>query len=280
MNIRQVLEKGSSILKENGIENYYMQARILLCSVLNKPNNYLIINCYQEIEVVEEDLYFENIKSLTEGKPLQYITKSQEFMNLKFYVDENVLIPQPDTETLVEEVLKFAHGRESLKILDLCTGSGAIAITIAKNLGNQNKVYATDISNGALKIARKNAEYHNVKINFMQSDMFENINERFDIIVSNPPYIRNSEIKQLSKQVQNEPHIALDGGKDGLYFYKIIINKVEHYLQKNGLIFLEIGYNQKDDIKKLILNSKKFKYNGCVKDLGGNDRVVWFNKLT
>ena len=173
-------------------------------------------------------------------------------MKLKFYVDENVLIPQPDTETIVEKIIKDYEGKK-VKILDLCTGSGAIGISLAKYI-EESEVTALDISMKALQIAKLNAEKNLVhkKMKFILSDMFEKIeNEKFDIIVSNPPYIESDTIKTLEKQVQNEPSIALDGGKDGLKFYKIIADYAWKYLNVNGKIYLEIGYNQKEKVIKL-----------------------------
>ena len=200
-------------------------------------------------------------------------------MKLKFYVDENVLIPQPDTEILVEHVLELIKDKK-LTILDLCTGSGAIAISISK-YSKDVKVYGVDISEKALNIAKKNNRNNNTKVEFILSDMFKNLeNKKFDIIVSNPPYIKTDEIKTLSEEVKNEPHLALDGGEDGLYFYRIIINEVYKYLNNSGYVCLEIGYEQKNDVIDLIKKSGKYKDIKCYRDLGGNDRVIIFQKLT
>ena len=194
-------------------------------------------------------------------------------MNLNFYVDENVLIPQPDTETLVLQAIKRIKQYENnnIKVLDLCTGSGAIAISLAKEFENKNvQVYASDISDKALEVAKKNSKKNDVHINFINSNMFENIDEKFDIIVSNPPYIETETIKKLSKDVQQEPHIALDGGFDGLEFYKIIASEYEKYLNDNGTLLLEIGYNQKQSVTELFINRNV----ECIKDLAQNDRVI------
>ena len=209
-------------------------------------------------------------------------------MKLNFYVDENVLIPQPDTEILVEEIInkynkninecinKEDDTERKIEILDLCTGSGAIGISLAKYIKN-SKVTCTDISMKALQVAKLNAEKNLVHKNmeFILSDLFENLQERkFDIIVSNPPYIKTEVINKLEKSVQNEPHLALDGGKDGLDFYKIISEESYKFLKLNGEIYLEIGYDQKEEVIKLLENTNKYEDIVCIKDLAGNDRVV------
>ncbi len=248
---------------------------------------------YHALEISEDKVaeFRNGLEKLKNNMPVQYLTNHQEFMKLHFFVDENVLIPQPDTEILVEEVIKYINEiqnlesdsdkeekHKTLKILDLCTGSGAIAISIAKNIENC-KITATDISSKALQIAKLNAEKNLVhkKISFIESDMFANISENsFDIIVSNPPYIETNTIPLLSKEVQYEPTIALDGGTDGLDFYKTIIDNYQKYLNKNGKVFLEIGYNQKNSLFELIHSHNKNITTTCIKDLSGNDRVIIF----
>lgn len=240
--------------------------------------------------------------------PLQYITNEQEFMKLKFYVDENVLIPQPDTEILVEQIINDYKEKE-VKILDLCTGSGAIAISLAKYI-KKSIVTATDISNKALQIAKLNAEKNlcHTRIKFMLSDMFaniengknydnkinntiendENLNKKinnnkdkilFDVIASNPPYIKTDVIKKLDITVQNEPILALDGGKDGLKFYKIIAENAYKFLNENGRLYLEIGYDQKQEVIGLLEKTNKYENIICIQDLAGNDRVIIAKKI-
>lgn len=250
--------------------------------VLNMNKFDLVINHEHEV-TKEQELEFQlGLEKIKNNTPIQYITNHQEFMKLNFYVDENVLIPQPDTEILVEEVIKYIEQNNldtptsPIKILDLCTGSGAIAISLAKYIENV-EITAIDISVKAIQVAKLNAEknlVHN-KITFIESNMFENIEEsEFDIIVSNPPYIETNVIPTLSSEVQQEPHIALNGGNDGLDFYKIIVNSSKKYLKPNGKVFLEIGFDQKEKLFELINNSDYNTEPVCIKDLGGNDRVI------
>ena len=301
---------GVEELSKDNRDDAVIKVNILLQFVLKMDRTEVIINCENMVNENRIEEYLSYVKEIVNGKPIQYITNNQSFMGLDFYVDENVLIPQPDTELLVEETIKkircilgleenlykcynqsekteknniCAHEKrvkrndEKIKILDLCTGSGAIAVAIEnqieKNNINNVELYASDISELALKIAKKNAfaNSKNANIRFIKSDMFENINQKFDIIVSNPPYIERGVIPNLSKEVQNEPHIALDGGVDGLDFYRLIAKEGKNYLQENGFILLEIGYNQKESVSKIFEEYSNIR---CLKDLSGNDRVI------
>ena len=275
MNIEEILKKEINNLKENNIDNSTLKAKILLANILNVKKEYLLIHSKEEVKQEDKIKYENCIKELIKGKPLQYITNKQEFMGLNFYVDENVLIPQPDTEILVEKAIEIAETTQKNKILDMCTGSGCIAISLAKKINNV-QITAVDISNSALNVANKNAINNNVenKIKFINSDMFNNIEEKFDIIVSNPPYIETETINKLEIEVQNEPHVALDGGIDGLKFYKIIANNAFEYLNENGYLLLEIGYNQQESVTQLLQDTGKYKNIETIKDLGGNYRVV------
>ena len=270
MKIQELLEIGIEKLKEQKIEEPILKSRILLAHVLNVSKEKLVLQYENTVEKAKETLYLQKVQELANNKPLQYITNKQEFMKLIFYVDENVLIPRADTETLVEEVVK--NTKDSMEILDLCTGSGAIAVSLAKY--TKTTIYASDISKKAIEIATKNAEANKVSIHFILSDMFKNIpNKKFDILVSNPPYIETETILHLDKSVQKEPHIALDGGNDGLKFYKIIANQAKNYLKPNGMLYLEIGYNQKQAVIQ-ILEKENYKYIYCKKDLNEQDRVI------
>jgi len=275
MNIKQALEEAKNILKSNNFEDSNIIAKELLSYVLKKDKVYLTINSDTALTDTEYAEFTKYIEQIIDGKPLQYITQKQEFMGMEFFMNENVLIPQPDTEILVETVLDICkrYSNQSLRILDLCTGSGAIAISLSKILNTQ--VFASDVSTKALEVAEKNNVLNNSKVEFIESNLFEQINgEKFDIIVSNPPYIKNEEIKLLSKQVQNEPYIALAGGEDGLDFYRKIIDEAYKHINKNGYLCLEIGYDQKEDLIKLIKQNENYEYENCIKDLSNNDRCI------
>ena len=276
MQIKEVMRKGMIKLKTNNIKEPNLKSRLLMQYILNRPREYLLVHDDKELTLRQEVNYFKAIKKLIEGIPLQHITHRQEFMKLMFYVDENVLIPRPDTEILVEEVIKIAKKINAKKILDLCTGSGAIAVSLAKYIEG-SQITATDISRKALSIAKLNAVNNNVedKITFVSSDLFQNIpEEKYDIIVSNPPYIKKKVIENLDKEVKKEPIIALDGGDDGLKFYKKIIENAYEYLKYKGYLCFEIGYDQKDEVTKLIENEGKYIDTYSKKDLYDNDRIV------
>lgn len=274
MTIKEAIKYGSDLLKENKIEDYSIKVKILISFITGIKKD-ILIN-YEDVEILDNklEIYIYNLNKIIEGVPIQYITKKQEFMGLDFFVDENVLIPQPDTEILVEEVLKISKlYNKKINILDLCTGSGAIAVSLAKYIKDVN-IIATDISENAIEIAEKNAIKNNAenKIKFVVSDMFKNIENKFDIIVSNPPYIETKEIEKLSKEVKNEPIIALDGGNDGIKYYKIIADNYNKFLNIGGYLLLEMGYNQGESVSKLFKNSE------IKKDLSGNNRVILVKK--
>lgn len=274
LTIKEVLIYCINELKKENIEEPILKAKILVSYALKQTKEYLMIN---ETEKVREGIFDKikkDVNKLTKGVPLQYIINNQEFMGLNFFVNEDVLIPQPDTEILVEETMNLSKQIKANKLLDLCTGSGAIAISIAKN-AQIASIVATDISKPALEVAKKNCKKNGVEnIKLLQSDLFENINEKFDIIVSNPPYIKTKVIDTLSPEVRNEPHMALDGGQDGLKFYKKIINEAYKYLEKSGYLCLEIGYDQKEEVMELVKLSKKYNKIYSKKDLSGNDRII------
>lgn len=345
MKIKDIIAK---LKNEYGIE--YYDAKKLLKYCLNVDENYLIIHNDDELEdtlkttnkvdceektnkfLNSEKLdnkkinneksnletqklneIFEFANQITNGKPLQYITKEQDFYGYEFYVDERVLIPQPDTEIVVDTAIKLLKNKEKsnlannsksnnkasenlinykteeasntdfnninedksnnkIEILDLCCGSGAIGISIKKYFGDSVNVTLSDISDDALEVAKINTKKLNANCKLVQSDMFKTIEGKFDLIVSNPPYIKTSVINSLENNVKNEPKLALDGGEDGLKFYKIISKNYKKYLKENGNLVLEIGYDQKDEVMQLFENSE------CIKDFAGNDRVIICNK--
>ncbi len=276
MTIKELLNQGTIMLKNEDVDGPKNKARAILQYTLKKSKEYTIIYDTKEVTQKQRDEFVKNIKRLISGEPLQYITGVQEFMKINFIVTKDVLIPQPDTEILVEEVIKIANKLDNPLILDLCTGSGAIAVSLAKNIPNA-KIVATDISKKALEIARQNAKLNGVlnNIDYIESNLFDKIkNIKFDIIVSNPPYIETDEIRKLPKDVRQEPTIALDGGKDGLDFYRKIFNKGNEYLNRQGYLCVEIGYNQKEAVRKIIDKKKRYVQTYCIKDLCQNDRVI------
>ncbi|MCI9087892.1 MAG: peptide chain release factor N(5)-glutamine methyltransferase [Clostridia bacterium] len=290
MNQSQLLKLGKERLKQEEIKEAENKAKRLLEFILQQSREEMIRNSLEEVSEEKQREYEEKLEEMIQGEPLQYITHLQEFMGQDFYVDENVLIPQPDTEILVEQAMKKIQSIEDTKIqiLDLCTGSGAIVVSIAKILQENKKEYqmvATDISEKALKVAQKNATQNQVQIQFLQSDMFNNLEGiQFNIIVSNPPYIETKVIEILSKEVRKEPRIALDGGEDGLKFYRKILENAKQYLKTGGYVLVEIGYDQGEKLVKLWQELKencqlKLITKEPIKDLGNNDRVMIFQKV-
>jgi len=265
-----LLKEGRDILKKAGITEWELDAWLLLGYVtsMERAEYFMKINETVPEETIHQYLDLINIRVC--HVPLQHITGEQEFMGIKFKVSPDVLVPRQDTETLVEYLLPLVNGR---RVLDMCTGSGCIAVSLMK-LGNAAFCMAVDFSEDALEIARQNAEFNNTCIKFVQGNMFENVTGTFDVIVSNPPYIETSVISTLMPEVrEHEPVAALDGGKDGLKFYKIISREAGNYLEKGGRLAVETGYNQGRQVMGLF---RECGYKDvCIqKDLSGNDRVV------
>lgn len=272
MKIQEILKNGIIKLKKSQVEEALLKAEMLMEHELGMSHEKLLVNYEQEMKDINIERFYQNIEKVIQGKPIQYITNSQNFYGLDFYVDENVLIPQPDTEILVEEVIKISKKiPQKTRILDICTGSGAIAIALDKNI--EAEITASDISKKALEIAKKNALKQQAQIKFLESNLFDNIDGKFEIIVSNPPYIETEAIKNLSSEVKNEPLLALDGGRDGLAFYRVLVEKSIKYLADNGILAVEIGYNQKEKVIGL-LKKAGFCEVYSKKDFGGNDRIV------
>lgn len=273
---RKLFVKVVDLLKSSGIENVEYDIKAILTDTFGVDLNKFILDMDNEFEP-DKDLeakYLSRIEKRKEHIPLQYIINKQNFYGLDFYVDESVLIPRYDTENIVDRIVKDCKENKCLSVLDLCTGSGCIAVSL-KKCGFE-KVYAADISDKALAVAKHNAKLNNADIIFLQSDLYENFPKeiRFDIIVSNPPYISTDEIARLEKQVRDfEPKLALDGGRDGLDFYKKIINLSKNFLNNKGRLYLEIGYDQSKDVVDL---AKKEGYDNIViiKDLSGRDRGI------
>lgn len=273
---RKLFAKAVDLLKSSDIENVEYDIKAILTDTFGVDLNKFILDMDNEFEP-DKDLeakYLSRIEKRKEHIPLQYIINKQNFYGLDFYVDESVLIPRYDTENIVDRIVKDCKENKCLSVLDLCTGSGCIAVSL-KKCGFE-KVYAADISDKALAVAKHNAKLNNADIIFLQSDLYENFPKeiRFDIIVSNPPYISTDEIARIEKQVRDfEPKLALDGGRDGLDFYKKIINLSKKFLNNKGRLYLEIGYDQSKDVVDL---AKKEGYDNIViiKDLSGRDRGI------
>lgn len=261
-----------------------LDIEILLSKALGDVDRlYIHLNLHKELTKEQLDSFNEMIEDRLKGRPIAYIVNNREFMGLDFYVEEGVLIPRPDTEPLVEEVIELVKGKENLKIVDIGTGSGAITVSLAKYI-KDCQVYSLDISDKALSIGLKNAISNEVedKINFIKSNIFSGIEDKgleLDVIVSNPPYIRRADINTLHTQVKDyEPYIALEGGEDGLNFYRDITRESVKYLKDKGILAFEVGHDQAEDVSEIL------KHNGYTniytkKDLQGIDRVVIGFKL-
>lgn len=273
--IKDLIAKASEKLKKAEVTDYVIDSRLLAEYVFHIDYYKLLVHPDMETDVKNAQIYNQLIEKRAAHIPLQHLTGNQEFMGINFKVNENVLIPRQDTEILVEEVIKYINSQErKVKVLDMCTGSGCIAISIDKLCDNA-QVVGADISKKALEIAEINNKENSAGVDFIESDLFENIKECFDVIVSNPPYIESEKIEKLMPEVRDfEPCIALDGTKDGLEFYRNICNNLSRYLKEQGAVFFEIGYNQGRSVSK-ILNEQGFEKVKVIKDYSQNDRVVF-----
>ena len=274
--LEDALRDGKKALREVGIDSWAIDGDVLMVHALGIRKESLITENRRVLSVGELELFSSYIKKRQKLMPIAYITNHVEFMSLDFFVDERVLIPRPDTEILVEAAIEHIRKSGAKTVLDMCCGSGAIAISIA-HYCPQVEVSAVDISRAALDVAQKNADKNGVRVNFIQSDMFENIENKFDIIISNPPYISGQEMTELSDNVSKyEPHLALFGGEDGLEFYRRL-SKAGKYLNETSVIIIEIGAYQKNDIVE-IFRKTGFCLHLAFKDLGGLDRTLIFGE--
>ena len=280
MNFKEAINKGSKILKFNNIKSFILDSEILLSSSLKLDRSKLILNLDKKIKDKEKNIFFNYIERRKNNEPIAYITGFKEFWKHDFKVDKNVLIPRPDTEIIVQEVLNELSINSSKKILDIGTGSGCIIISILKE---RKKCTGTgiDIEKKAIKLAKYNAKIQHIKnrIKFLNSDIDNFYLHKYDLIISNPPYVKLHEINSLDKDIKNfEPKVALNGGIDGYTKIRLIIKKSSNLIKKKGKFFLEIGFGQtKEALKLLKLNG--FYTNRVVKDLANINRCIISTKI-
>ncbi len=272
MTLREAYEYGQRELNQARIEDAAVDAWYLLEFTTGISRAMYFLKMQDEMSEEQKEKYQEYIQIRASHIPLQHITGVQEFMGMEFDVNEHVLVPRQDTEVLVENVLKIL--RPGMKILDMCTGSGCILISLLKMCQGVLGTGA-DVSEEALKVAERNNAKLSVEARLIQSDLFENVQGKYDVIVSNPPYIRTAVIEELKEEVKcHDPFIALDGKEDGLYFYREIVDKSRAFLNSGGKLYFEIGHDQGEDVKRL-MEDAGFVDIIVKKDLAGLDRVVF-----
>lgn len=270
---KDALEYGKQRLLECEIEDANLDAWLLLEYVSGISRSWYFV--HEDEEISENDIEEYQILIEQRGKhiPLQQLTKEAYFYGMKFFVNENVLIPRQDTEVLVEQVLSLSKGKENLKLLDMCTGSGCILLALLANL-KQASGTGVDLSEKALEVAQRNGKELGIEVSWVQSDLFDKVSGSYDIIVSNPPYIETSVIEGLMDEVKlYEPRMALDGTEDGLFFYREITMQAGKYLKNNGILAFEIGYNQGKEVSEF-MKENGYKEVQVLQDLAGLDRVV------
>lgn len=271
MNYTEAFLMGMQKLKEAEIGEAQLDARLLLEEVCGTDHNTLLCHGDREVSEAEEEQYRKALEQRAVHVPLQHLLGYQDFMGLRFQVNEHVLIPRQDTEILVEEAMRYLH--DGMRILDLCTGSGCILLSLL-HYSNDCEGTGVDISKEALQVAALNAELLGIKADFLKSDLYEKVTGKFDLLVSNPPYIERKVIPTLMEEVREyDPYIALDGGEDGLDFYRRIIGGAQDYLKRGGQILMEIGSRQAQAVSEL-LREAGFKEIDVCRDLAGLDRVV------
>lgn len=271
MNYTEAFLMGMQKLKEAEIGEAQLDARLLLEEVCGTDHNTLLCHGDREVSEAEEEQYRRALEQRAVHVPLQHLLGYQDFMGLRFQVNEHVLIPRQDTEILVEEAMRYLH--DGMRILDLCTGSGCILLSLL-HYSNDCEGVGVDISQEALQVAAQNAELLGIKADFLKSDLYEKVTGKFDLLVSNPPYIERKVIPTLMEEVREyDPYIALDGGEDGLDFYRRIIGGAQDYLKRGGQILMEIGSGQARAVSEL-LREAGFKEIDVCRDFAGLDRVV------
>ena len=303
MLIREALIKANTMLKNEKLEDLDIKIKYIMMDVMSYTTTELILKMFDNMDKEKEEEFFKKIEELKKQIPVAYVIKKAHFLGLELDVDDTVLIPRQDSEILVMEIVKEIkeklNSKDLVELLDIGTGSGCLDLAIInefykakyvdKTIAEDKKIiiYSVDISDDALRIARKNKEKlfnefykkYNIKkeeikmYNIIYSDIFKNVNRKFDIIYSNPPYIKSKDIEDLDEEVKKEPRLALDGKEDGLYYYREILKSAKYYLKSSGTIFFEIGSTQKEDIREEC-RKKGFLGFRCIKDLENRDRVL------
>jgi len=280
MNIQTAIIHGTSILRDKSINSAKLDSEILLASAIDQDRKYIIINNDQDIKEENLRYYQELINKRSFRKPIAYLTNKKYFWKYKFFVTQDTLIPRPDTELIVEQILKLTKFKNKMKILDIGVGSGCILLTILKERKNFYGV-GVDICKKCLNISKINAKNLNVSLRakFFKTNVDKFAQGKYDLIVSNPPYIKRNNLKYLEKDVFNfEPKLALDGGLDGLSEIRKVISKSSELIKKNGKFILEIGFDQKNKVINL-LKDKGFYINSILKDIAKNDRCIISTKI-
>lgn len=289
--VKELLNIGKVQLEQSGVMDAQRDAKTLYCYMKAMTEKDFLMSWQYEAMDDDCEKFFQLIEIRAAGTPTQYITGTQSFMGHEFNVDENVLIPRQDTETMVEDVIELIEKgtvrgeayaeKKNWNVLDLCTGSGAIALSLFKEVKNVGKIVGSDVSSEALKVAKANRiKLGAENVDLICSDLFESFkgklkNKKFDLIVSNPPYIRSDVIPTLQREVKDhEPMLALDGGEDGLDFYRRIVEEAPNHLKKEGVLVLEIGHDQGKALVQLLEETGKFEEIKCLKDLARHDRII------
>jgi release factor glutamine methyltransferase len=280
MNIQSAVTEGTNILKNRSIPSAKLDSEILMAKALDKKREYIILNNDEIIKEQNLEYFKKLVQERATRKPIAYLLNKKYFWNSEFYVNKNTLIPRPDTEIILEQILKFTKNKNYLNILDIGVGSGCILLSVLKERKN---FYGTgiDISRNSLDICKMNAKKLLLerRVKFFKSDVDKFAIGKYDLIVSNPPYIKTGDLKYLESDViKFEPKLALDGGLDGLSVIRKVIKKSSELLKKNGKFILEIDFDQKNKVIKL-LNNKGFYINSTVKDLANNDRCIISTKI-
>ncbi len=280
MKIDNALKKANSILKNNYIKSSLLDCELLLSKAINQNREYIILNLDQKIKEKDYYIFTKLIEERSKGKPIAYLTGKKNFWKYEFDIEENVLIPRPDTELIIQQVLKIYKNKNSINFLDVGVGSGAILLSILKEkigfLGT-----GIDISNTCLNVCKKNADKLNVnkRIKLFKSNIDNFHNGKYDLIISNPPYIKKLDLKKLDRDVRDfEPKLALNGGLDGLSEIRKIILRSTELIKKNGKLILEIAFNQKNEVKKILKNNG-FYITEVIKDFAENDRCIISKKI-